>query len=232
MIAWLFVAAILTGWLTGGLANWAADTLPAWGKVADARVDLRTLPRYWALGRWGGGAALEHPRRVLLLNLIMVAAFVGTALLFQARPWLLLVVWLYVAFLLTVLVIDLEHRRVLNIMVGPAALVVFALSLAPGTPDPLNALLGGAVGFGSFLILAIIGRGALGFGDVKLAGLIGLMTGYPHVITALVLGVVFGGVAAVALLLSRRATRKSYMAYAPYMAVGAILVILIVMRGA
>jgi leader peptidase (prepilin peptidase) / N-methyltransferase len=232
MSLWIFVVAIFTGWLMGGLANWAADTLPAWGKVAGARIDLATLPRYWAPGRWGNGAALARPRRALLLNLVIVVAFVGTALLFQARPWLLVVAWLYVAFLLTVLVIDLEHRRVLNIMVGPAALVVLALSLAPGTPSPLNALLGGAAGFGSFLLLAIIGRGALGFGDVKLAGLIGLMTGYPHVIPALVLGIVLGGIAAILLLISRRATRKSYMAYAPYMAVGAIVVILIVMRDA
>jgi leader peptidase (prepilin peptidase) / N-methyltransferase len=224
MMALQILISILTGWLAGGLGNWAADTLPAWGKVENAGVDLASLPRYWALGR--GGAGLPHPRRALLLTLVMVGAFVGTGLLLGARPWLLAVGWLYVAFLLTVLVIDLEERRVLNVMVGPATVVVALLSFAPGTPAPVSALLGGAVGFGAFLLLAMLGRGALGFGDVKLAGLIGLMTGYPHVITALVLGIVLGGVAAIVLLLSRRATRKSTMAYAPYLAMGAIFVVL------
>jgi leader peptidase (prepilin peptidase) / N-methyltransferase len=49
------------------------------------------------------------------------------------------------------------------------------------------------------------------------------MTGYPEVLTALLLGIILGGVAALALLASRRATRKSYMAYAPYLALGALV---------
>jgi hypothetical protein len=45
MSVWIFAVSILTGWLAGGLANWAADTLPAWGKVENARIDLSTFPR-------------------------------------------------------------------------------------------------------------------------------------------------------------------------------------------
>lgn len=218
MNIWTLLFSLLAGWLAGGLANWAADTLPVWGQPAHTSLVLSALPRYWFPRRQEAGA-----RRVLLLDLAMAALFLCTAFLFAGRPVLLGIAWLYGFFLLTVLVIDLEQRRVLNVMLGPAALVVLALSFAPGTPAPLSALLGGAVGFGLFLLLALVGRGALGAGDVKLAGVIGLMTGFPHVINALLLGVVLGGAAALALLLSRRATRKSTMAYAPYLALGAIL---------
>ena len=101
-----------------------------------------------------------------------------------------------------------------------------AASFAPGMPGPEKALLGGAVGLGAFLALALVGRGALGAGDVKLAGVIGLMTGYPEVLSTLALGIVLGGVAALWLLLARRVSRQSYMAYAPYLAIGALIMLL------
>jgi leader peptidase (prepilin peptidase) / N-methyltransferase len=66
----------------------------------------------------------------------------------------------------------------------------------------------------------------MGAGDIKLAGVIGLLTGYPLVIPALLLGVGLGGAAALTLLITRRAGRKSSMAYAPYLAVGAIIVLM------
>ena len=68
----------------------------------------------------------------------------------------------------------------------------------------------------------LLSRGHLGMGDVKLAGLIGLMLGYPAVINALVVGILLGAGAALILLATRRANRKSTMAYAPYLALGAL----------
>ena len=61
-------------------------------------------------------------------------------------------------------------------MLGPAAIVILLLSFLPMTPEPLNAVLGGSVGFGFFFLLALVGRGTLGAGDVKLAGVIGPTT--------------------------------------------------------
>ena len=49
------------------------------------------------------------------------------------------------------------------------------------------------------------------------------MTGYPAVWTAVLLGTILGGLGAVMLLLSKRTTRKSMMAYAPYLALGALV---------
>jgi leader peptidase (prepilin peptidase) / N-methyltransferase len=68
----------------------------------------------------------------------------------------------------------------------------------------------------------------MGMGDVKLAGVIGLMTGYPVVVTALVAGIVLGGVAAAVLLIARRVGRKTPIAYAPYLALGALGVMVLV----
>ena len=112
-----------------------------------------------------------------------------------------------------------------NVMLAPAAVVICLLSLLPGMPGLGSTLLGGGVGLVVFFVLYIIGRGRLGAGDVKLAGVIGLMTGYPAVWSALVGGVILGAVAALILLLTKRANLKTTMAYAPYLAVGAIITI-------
>ena len=202
----LFGTAVVLGSLAGTVSNWGANTLP------------------WM----GASETTDRPhrqsRRTLLLVTGMIISFVLTAWLLGPNLVRISVAWLYTAFLLTVLVIDFEHRRVLNIMLGPAAIVVLALSLLPQTPTLQESLLGAAAGLGLFLLVYLISRGKLGMGDVKLAGLIGLMLGYPAVINALVLGIILGAAAAIVLLASKRATRKSTMAYAPYLALGALLI--------
>ncbi len=152
----------------------------------------------------------------------MSVVFVVTAIAVGPDFTRVVIAWIYAAFLLTVLVIDFEHRRVLNIMVGPAAVVALVISFLPQTPSLQSALTGGAVGLGLFMLVYLLSRGHLGMGDVKLAGLIGLMLGYPAVINALVVGILLGAGAALVLLATRRSTRKSTMAYAPYLSLGAL----------
>ena len=240
-------AGLLAGWLAGGAANWAADALP--GRSAgvtgggESRPPQargpRAFPHYLTLPWYPFRRGVcphcgEHrPIRAPLLEAATITVF-ALAWLPALRtfgvipdPWSLAITCLYATFLLAVLVIDLEHRRVLNVMLAPAAVIALLASLLPGYPDPLQALLGGALGFGIFLLLALIGRGAMGLGDVKLAGVIGLMTGYPLVVPALAAGIVLGGVAAMVLLVTRRAGRKDTMAYAPYLALGTIVVLLL-----
>jgi len=68
-----------------------------------------------------------------------------------------------------------------------------------------------------------VGRGALGMGDTKLAVLIGAMRGLPTVLNALLLGVLIGGLAAAVLLLVLRRGPNERFAYAPCLALGAVL---------
>jgi len=82
-------------------------------------------------------------------------------------------------------------------------------------------LAGAAFGAVSFGLLGLIGRGALGAGDVKLAIAIGAALGLPAAIWGLVLGILAGGLGAVLLLATGSATRKDKMAYGPYLAAGA-----------
>jgi len=69
----------------------------------------------------------------------------------------------------------------------------------------------------------------MGFGDVKLAGVLGLYLGYlgwGEVVTGGFLGFLFGGVVGAALMVAQRAGRKSQIPFGPFMLAGALVAIL------
>lgn len=128
--------------------------------------------------------------------------------------------------LLIITLVDFGVRRIPNDMIlallAWAALQILWLQW----PGWSSALLGLLAGGGAFWLLALLGRGALGLGDVKLAAALGAILGFPTIFYALFWGIVLGGLAALGLLLSRRAGLKSRFAYGPYLAAGAWLIYL------
>ncbi len=122
--------------------------------------------------------------------------------------------------LLAISLFDLRQHRIPNRLLALTALIVAAASLIFRQPPPAAAVVGGAAGLAAFLLLARIRPGALGMGDVKLAGVIGLMLGFPQVIFALLFGMIAAGLVALTLSLARSHTRT--LAYAPYLALGAL----------
>jgi leader peptidase (prepilin peptidase)/N-methyltransferase len=196
------------------------------------------LSYLWLRGRCREcGASI--PPRVFVVEVM-------TALLFAAAYWRVglglefAIISLSASLLLAVAVIDLEHQLILNRIIFPSA-VVFLL-LAPFWTELdmprtllessgviasfLNSVASGVGAFLLFLIIFIVYPQGMGGGDVKLAGLIGLMVGYPGVIAALWSGIVAGGVVALALLALRRKGRKDAMPFGPFLALGGIVVLL------
>jgi len=133
---------------------------------------------------------------------------------------------LYAALLFEIAVIDFHYRLVLNVLSYPAALVALVggtVWVGIGLP---SALLGGGVGLVIFFVIELIGRGAMGRGDTKLATVIGLMRGYPGVWGALILGILIGGVMALGLLVAGQGRRQTF-AYGPALALGAVVSLLV-----
>ncbi|MEZ4661907.1 MAG: A24 family peptidase [Caldilineaceae bacterium] len=122
---------------------------------------------------------------------------------------------------LTIAVIDIEHRLVLNRVLLWMLPIIFLCNAIAGLPSFSSSILGGAAGFALFLALAIAWPGGMGMGDVKLAGVIGLATGISGVLVALFMGILSGGIAAIAILLFTRMRSNATMAYAPYLVFGA-----------
>lgn len=231
--------ALVMGLAGALLANRLADVLPPGSE--DSRQMMRrpsvrpilhylTLPWYFFRRGVCPHCGERRPLRAPLLDAAMLIVFGLVAWRFSAEPLRMALYWADAWFLLTVLVIDLEHRLVPNVLTLPAAVLAGAGSFLPGAPTPAAALLGGAIAFGAFLLIALAGRGAMGMGDVKLAGVIGLMAGFPLLLPALLAGVILGGLAAALLLALRRATRKTAIAYAPYLSVGALVVLVLLQK--
>ena len=202
------VAAII-----GGLVGLSLNALAAW------------LPSHgpWSAGR--SDAVISRHREVALP---IIAAAVGVLLWWRIGPQLSLApASLAAALLLLIAAIDLDRRLVLNELVLVGALFALGVALSGGSSRLLSALAGGAAGLGLFLILALIQRRGMGMGDVKLAGMIGLLLGYPEVLNALLLGIVLGGFVAAGLLIARRVARRGTIAYAPFLSAGAIVTLLL-----
>jgi leader peptidase (prepilin peptidase)/N-methyltransferase len=63
----------------------------------------------------------------------------------------------------------------------------------------------------------------MGLGDVKFSALMGLMVGFPAILSAVLSGVILAGVVAIGLVLLRVRTMKDSIAYGPFLAIGALL---------
>src|SRR5262249_1622523 len=126
-----------------------------------------------------------------------------------------------------------EPLRLANRIVYPtyaAGLVLLAVAAAVDSAWPayLRGLAAMAALYVLFLLLALASPGALGFGDVKLAGLLGLYLGYldaGRLAVGLATGVLLGALAAVALVAARRAGWRSELAYGPALLAGSVLAV-------
>jgi len=167
---------------------------------------------------------------------------VGSGLLFALTYWHyglsaeFAVTTFYCCLFIVLGVIDVEHKLILNKIVYPAAVVALIISVflpSPGTidvslpwPESANGIIGGAIGFVFLLIPALIYRGGMGWGDVKMAGLVGLVTGFPLVFAALLMGVVLGGLVAGILLLLRIKKRKEPIPFGPFLSLATMATLL------
>ena len=129
------------------------------------------------------------------------------------------------SFLLVISWTDWRRWIIPNRLLLPGVLLVLTLRglFLPQTLP--GALLGGALGWIAFWLLARLSEGQLGGGDVRLAGFIGLLTGVIWVIPALLLGMLLGGVIAFGLMVSGRAKLDDGFPYGPAMSLGAIVVL-------
>lgn len=128
---------------------------------------------------------------------------------------------LFLLSLLAVFFIDLAHHIVPNAITYPGIAVGLLLAAAQGRlVDGLLA----AVGAGAFfLLVAILSRGGMGGGDVKLAAMMGAFLGWPSIVVAMLIAFTGGATVGVLLIASGRRTRKDPIPFGPALAVGGII---------
>jgi len=248
----LTVIFTLAGVAIGSFLNICIDRLPSRKSIVHPRsycdsckqqlalLDLIPIISYlWLRGRCRYCRA-RIPARSLLVE-------ISSGVLFFLSYWRFglsvefAITAIYCSLFLVIIFIDWEHKLILNRVTYPAAVVaLIILAIDSLLPEPgilsnigflpevsiLSGILGGAIGFFFFLIVFLISPKGMGMGDIKLAGLIGIITGFPLVIAALLIGIFVGGLVAIVLLALRIKGRKDAIPYGSFLALGPIAVLL------
>jgi leader peptidase (prepilin peptidase)/N-methyltransferase len=254
----MIVLYALLGFVIGVLINLCADQLPRWRRLRRAPFcpHCEQARPWWA---WSGTLAYLRFRPACQQCGTSISwrhplVEVGTAALF-AFLWqryggtpFLIPYTTYSAIFILVLVIDVEHKLILNVVMYPAWGLALLASFFNPTPYFYRmALLGGLFGFGLLYLIYLAGilfvrvvskaRGkdlnavAFGFGDVRLGGFIGLILGFQNVFGALFLAVLLGGVVGLLYWFIRAIILRHYslftaIPYGPYLVLGAMVVML------
>jgi len=234
----LIVFYALIGLVAGAVINQLADTLPhrhtkLSGAVCPACGRPQPLSQSIAvvavIARRRECASCGRPIAVrnFVVELTMAGLF---AFLFTryADVLVLALASFHSSVLLLVTITDLEHRLIPNRAILPAIGLAALTSPLWFGPGWYLAFVGGAIGFAFFWLAAIvggrlIGRGAMGGGDVKLAAYVGLITGFPGIITALIVTILAGGLISLALLLIHVVNLRSGIPYGPFIVVGGFI---------
>jgi leader peptidase (prepilin peptidase)/N-methyltransferase len=122
--------------------------------------------------------------------------------------------------------IDLEHRIIPNRITALGAVLALAIGLALDPAGEPERLIAGAAAGGFLLLAALAYPGGMGMGDVKLAGVMGLLLGpavAPAVLIALLAGVLLGAV-----IIARKGARegrKTAVPFGPFLAAGALVAV-------
>lgn len=249
----------LLGLLVGALVNLCADQLPRWRTLRRTPFcpycDSSRPPWAWIsvvaylifkprCQHCAAPISWRHP--LVEIGSAGLFAFLWTRYAGGEQSALLIPYTVYSAIFLLVLVIDLEHKLILNVVIFPAWILALVGSLLHPTPHFWRlALLGGVLGFGLLYLIYLLGelfvkvmgrvRGrpvnavAFGFGDVRLGGFIGLVLGFPEVLDALFLAILLGGLGGVlywfvSAVIRRRYSLFTAIPYGPFLIAGALFI--------
>lgn len=239
----MLIGIVFLGILAGILVNFFSDELPEKQRIAQP-VCL-TCKNSLGWGRYLLFKSCEHcsarrSARAYLVQLGYPLIFLITW--FFPPDNLSFWVWaVWSVFFGMIVVIDMEHRVVLHLM------SYIGIVLGFGTGLLIHGLLptfwGGLAGYGIMLALYYLGKVfikimsrqkgteiedvALGFGDVNLAGILGLVLGWPGISAGLVFAIAAGGLASLLIIIFSKVT-KTYrplvaVPYAPFLVLGAVI---------
>ncbi|MEJ7894747.1 MAG: prepilin peptidase [Solirubrobacteraceae bacterium] len=159
--------------------------------------------------------------RYPLVEALTAAAFAGAALA-RGVDETLAIELPFLAILVAVAFIDLDHRIIPNAIVSPAAVYAVAITAVVATGELPAALIAGGAAFTGLLLAALAQPAGMGMGDVKLAGVMGLFLG-AAVVPALFVAFLSGTVAGLVRIAREGAdARKTGIPFGPFLALGGL----------
>jgi leader peptidase (prepilin peptidase) / N-methyltransferase len=194
-------------------------------------VVVDRVPRRESLAGWSRRDL--NPGRAAVLVGLTVALFAGLGLRYH-DSWALPAFLALAAGLVALSVIDLEHFLLPNRIVYPLAVATLALLTLAAVGDdawaPLGrALLGGVAATLALGALHLVSPRSMGFGDVKLAFVLGLVLGWlgwRELVLGLFCGFLAGAVVGLALIVFGHRGRKEHLPFGPFLAFGTLVALL------
>lgn len=131
--------------------------------------------------------------------------------------------------------IDLDFQIIPDVITLPGTLIGLLAGglLLPDVFDravPLgfkNSLIGAALGFGLFYFIAIVSRGGMGGGDIKMMAMVGAVTGWKGVLLTTFVASLVGAAVGIGLMILKGTGRKAKIPFGPFLALGFLVSILL-----
>jgi leader peptidase (prepilin peptidase) / N-methyltransferase len=196
---------------------WPASRCPACEEAIKPKDNVPLFSYALLRGRCRsckGHISLRYPAVEALTGLLFAAAAYEFGVGYRLLSALVLI-----SVLIALAGTDLEHRLLPNVIVGPAALAGFALSVLESPERWWLYLLSAAAVAGGLLTLAIIYPGGMGMGDVKMGGMLGAFLG-PYAALAVFLGPLAGAIVGGLLMSSGKMGRRGHLPFGVFMALG------------
>lgn len=176
---------------------------------------------------------IAHPWRPAVLALVTAAVLGAFGWRLGPQPALAAFA-VFGTGLVAVSAVDLEHYRIPNRILYPTLFATAALLVVASAVDDLwgslaRAAIAGTAAFAAFFVIHLIVPHGMGFGDVRLAGLIGMGTGWlglGHAFVAFMAAFLLGALVGVVVMKVTGGGRKTKVPFGPFLAAGAVVTVL------
>ncbi|HAP66403.1 MAG TPA: prepilin peptidase [Nitrospinae bacterium] len=160
--------------------------------------------------------------RYPIVELITGLIFLFLYLNFRISPQFFIYALLIIS-LIIIAFIDLEHKIIPDVITLPGIIIGLAISIAMPHITLINSIKGLLIGGGLFYAIAILSRGGMGGGDIKLIAMVGSFLGWKNVLLTIFLGSFFGSIVGIVLIILKKKNRKDMVPFGPFLSLGAIV---------
>jgi leader peptidase (prepilin peptidase) / N-methyltransferase len=174
----------------------------------------------------GEKISFRYPAIELFNGLLYAAVFLKFG-----PGWHLPLFFIFVSAMIVITFIDLEFQIIPDVITLPGIVIgllaahffimdPFSMELPLGFFDSLIGLLAGGIGF---FLIAVLSKGGMGGGDVKMMAMVGAFTGWKGVFMTTLIGSVTGSIVGIGLMIFSGAGRKTKVPFGPFLALGALV---------
>ncbi len=166
----------------------------------------------------------RYPLVEMLTGLGALSIFLKSGLTFET-----LIYFIFIACLIVITFIDLDHRIIPDVITLPGIPVFLVMAPDVTLKDSLIGLLigGGSLWAVAFIYKLVTGKDGMGGGDIKLLAMMGVLIGWQGVLFTIFLSSATGAITGLLVILVQKGNLKLAVPFGPFLAIGAIVYIFV-----